>query len=268
MLHVVSALRPAPFQVNGMTTSWPLPWWTILTRVGSRSTGTGARPRAVSTRTKCFIDTVSPARKRAAVEDGRGAQVGLGAATGRHIEAPRLDALLPAAEDEGDVGRAALGVTAACAHEVAAVGNAALRVRLERARDDGETLGVALAVPERLAVAVVDDDVGAFDRPAAVERRHPDDAVLAAELEVDAEVGDEDAGANEHRRALVEQRLAEPQRLDLDDVVARLGERDADDLERARVVAGELRQVEAGRARFLGEQRDFARADVLARRDA
>ena len=76
-----------------------------------------------------------------------------------------------------------------------------------------------------------------------------------------AEVGDQHAGAHVHRRALVEQRLAEAQRLDLDHVVAGLGERQADHLERPRVAAGELRQLEPPRAGVAAEQRDLARAD-------
>src|SRR5205807_302665 len=68
--------------------------------------------------------------------------------------------------------------------------------------------------------------------------------------------------ANVHGRTLVEQRLAEPQRLDLDDVVAGRRERNADDLERSRIAAGERRQVEPGRTRLLGQQRDLARADI------
>ncbi len=70
--------------------------------------------------------------KERAVEDRRGAQVGLGAAAGRHVEAPRLDPLLPAAEDEGDVGDA-FRIGLARADEVAAVGDAVLGVR-RRAR--------------------------------------------------------------------------------------------------------------------------------------
>ena len=78
---------------------------------------------------------------------------------------------------------------------------------------------------------------------------------------MDAEVGDEHAGAHEHRRALVEQRLAEAQRLDLDDVVSGPLERQAHHLERPRVAAGELRQVEALRAGVVAQQRNLARAD-------
>ena len=76
-----------------------------------------------------------------------------------------------------------------------------------------------------------------------------------------AEVGDQHAGAHVHRRPLVEQRLTEAQRLDLDHVIARLGERDADHLERPRVAAGELRQLEPPRTGIAAEQRDLARAD-------
>ncbi len=62
MFHVVTALRPPAFHCSGNTNSWPLPSCTIFTRVGRRSAGKAASPREVSTRMKCFIDTVSPAR--------------------------------------------------------------------------------------------------------------------------------------------------------------------------------------------------------------
>ena len=78
---------------------------------------------------------------------------------------------------------------------------------------------------------------------------------------MDAEVGDEHAGAHVHRRALVEQRLAEAQRLDLDHVVAGLGERQPDHLERPRIAAGELRQLEPPGAGVVAEERDLARPD-------
>ena len=222
--------------------------------------------RGLDAREVLHRDRLAGAKERA-VEDRRDAHVGLGAAARGHVEAPRLDALLPRAEDEGDVGRAAalasLSVRLARGDEVAAVGDAVIEFRVERLGHDGQALRVGAPAPERLAVAIVDDDVGAFDRFAAIERRHPDDAVLAPELEMHAQVGDEHAGAHEHRRALVEQRLAEPERLDLDDVIARLGEGNADDLERARIATLDLRQVEPARAGLLRQQRDFARADVL-----
>ena len=241
--------------------SWPLPWCTSFTVVGSFAAGTAARPVVVSAADEVLHRHRLAGAQQRPVEHRRGAQVGLGAAAGRHVEAPRLDALLPAAEDEGDVGRAALLVGLAGGDEVAAIGGAVVEVRIERPGHDRQALGVAAPGPERLAGAVVDDDIGAFDRLAAVERCHPDDAVLAPELEMHAEVGDQDAGAHVHRRALVEQRLAEAQRLDLDHVVARLGERQADHLERPRVAAGELRQLEPPRAGIAAEQRDLARAD-------
>ena len=61
---MVRALRPLRLHCNGNTNSWPLPSCTIFTRVGRRSAASGASPREVSTRMKCFIDTVSPARNK------------------------------------------------------------------------------------------------------------------------------------------------------------------------------------------------------------
>ena len=63
MFQVVTAL-PFGAHCNGNTNSCPLPWCTIFTRVGSRSGGTLASWPIVSMRTKCFIDTVSPARNK------------------------------------------------------------------------------------------------------------------------------------------------------------------------------------------------------------
>ena len=63
MFQLDTALRP-PRQVSGCTTSWPLPWCTIFTRAGRSAVGTAARPPLVSSRAKCFIETVSPARSR------------------------------------------------------------------------------------------------------------------------------------------------------------------------------------------------------------
>ncbi len=61
MFQVDSAWR-VPFQTSGCTNSWPLPSCTIFSWFGSASGAAAARPAEVSTRTKCFIDTVSPAR--------------------------------------------------------------------------------------------------------------------------------------------------------------------------------------------------------------
>ena len=63
MFQVVAALRPLPLHCSGMENSWPLPWCTSLTVVGSLAGGTAARPVPISARMKCFIDTVSPARR-------------------------------------------------------------------------------------------------------------------------------------------------------------------------------------------------------------
>jgi hypothetical protein len=82
-------------------------------------------------------------------------------------------------------------------------------------------------------------------------------------LEVHAEVGDEHAGADEHRARLSSSDLAEAERLDLDDVVAGLGERNADDLERARVAAGELRQRERVRASASLASSDTSRVPTI-----
>jgi hypothetical protein len=61
------------------------------------------------------------------------------------------------------------------------------------------------------------------------------DAALAAALEMDAEIGDERARSHVHRRRAIEEGGSEPRRVDLHDVVAGRGKRNADDLERSRL---------------------------------
>jgi hypothetical protein len=102
---------------------------------------------------------------------------------------------------------------------------------------------------------------------ATVQRGHPHHGILAPMLEVHAEVGDQHARAHVHRRLLVEQGLAQAPRLDLDDVEAGLGQRDADHLEGARVAAGELRQVEPLGLSIAGSS-DTSRVATGARRAA
>ena len=59
--QVDRALRPFS-HCSGWLNGWPLPSCTIFSVVGRRSAGNRARPCAVSVRTRCFIDTVSPVR--------------------------------------------------------------------------------------------------------------------------------------------------------------------------------------------------------------
>ncbi len=74
-----------------------------------------------------------------------------------------------------------------------------------------------------------------------------------------AQIGDQHAGAHVHRGARLEQRLAEARRFDLDHVIARLRERQADHLERTRVAALQLGQIESLRAGVGLQQRQRAR---------
>ena len=209
-----------------------------------------------------------------AVEHGVRHRIALARVVGGQVEPPRLDALLPAREGEGGVDDRACPrrIGLARAHEVPAIGQALGRLRLERLRHAGQALCVGAPGPQRLAAAVADRHVGAVHGPGAVERGDPHRAVLAADLHVHAEVGDERAGAHVHRRGGVEQRLAEPCRFDLDHMEAGRGQRDAHHLERPRIAALQLRQLEPLRRRIGLEQRQRARGhpalDLLALRAA
>ena len=62
MAQLDSAARPAASKLNGCTTSSPLPTCTILSLVGNSARAASRRPAPTSARTRCFIDTDSPAR--------------------------------------------------------------------------------------------------------------------------------------------------------------------------------------------------------------
>ena len=128
-----------------------------------------------------------------------------------------------------------------------------------------------VACAEQFAgAAVADRDPCARHRPRVGEARHPREAAAAAPLEVHRHVGDERASGDVARPAAAEQRRAQSRRGELDDVEAVSLQRDADDLERARVLAAD---GEAAGRRVGAEQRRRARRfDVLlvvgARRSA
>ena len=206
-----------------------------------------------------------PCPQQRAVEYRMRADFGIRLEIGRQIEAPGLDAFLPLAEDEARVDDALGGTRCgrlARRHEVTLVDEAIPGLDGERGADAGETLRIGATREDLSSAAVVNGYVGAVDRLALVERRHPDEAVLAAVLEVDAEIGDEHAGAHVHRSALVEERRAETRRLDLDDVVSGSREWNADDLEGPRIDALQLRQVEPFHVGGAVQQRHLARFDV------
>ena len=203
--------------------------------------------------------------QQGAVEHGVGHQVGPCLAAGGHVEAPGLDALLPARPGEGHVGRAFIAGarTDKVGRAVFLVGVAAVgRLRVD-ALEAGDALGVGAAGRHLAALAVGHAHRRAGHRLALVEGSHPGQRVLAPELEVHRQVGHQRGGAHVHRAAGtvpgVEQRAAQHGRGQLDHVEARC-ERHADHLERARLVGlGGRRHLQRARAALAGQQRQHAR---------
>ena len=186
--------------------------------------------------------------EQAAVEDAMDLQVAA-VAPGFDAETPGLDTFVPVRTHETEVAVQA----GAGKQEVAA-----LAIRHPQCLvDEGAALAVGLALPQRLAVAAGDADLGAGHRLAAVERGDPDQRIVAARLQVHREVGDQCGGAHVHRPGRGEQGVAEQLALDLDDVVARLRERDADHLEFG--AAPGLGQILADDAGAALEEGQFAR---------
>ena len=137
----------------------------------------------------------------------------------------------------------------------------ALGARFQRLLDQCAPLGIGGAAPQRLAGAVVHRHFGTSHGLGAVEAGHPGQAAFAPMLEVHTQVGDQHAGAHVHRCLGGQQRLAQTARFDLDHVVPRLGQRDADHFERARVAALQRWQIQPLGAGIAGQQRHLAGAD-------
>src|SRR3989344_1476509 len=303
MAKLFSALRPpvaVSRQTMGWVNCWPLPTW-VMTRVSGRSFGS-AKPWRVSERSTCFIDTVSPARNKVrskmvwarslgrgsllvgtlkrqgpprgeqgAVKKGGGAFAGARVTAGGHVEAPGLDAALPVAPGESHVLHAAL-LLVARAHEVGVAAVAVVAAIAaaggvgRQAFDAGHALGIGQRVGQLIALAVAHTHRGALHRLALVQRGHPGQGVFAAELEMHAQVGHQGRGAHDHRAgvhvALIQQRSAELLRGDLHHVEAGR-QRYAHHLERARVVARWLGQVQRLHAPLARQQRKHARLHIL-----
>ena len=223
----------------------------------------GPQQRAIEDRVRDRADHVAVAFARLAV-----------ATAGGQIEAPALDPLVPVGPDEREVGAA--GVRSvdnrlACRDEItgltaAVVLTVTTRAVLERrkgARGEREAARVGRAAPRLAAVAVGDAHLRTRHRLRAIERGHPDPGVDASELRVHAEVRDQRGRPHVHRCRLAEQGGAEALRLDLDDVEARLRQRDADDLERSRVVASRTGQRQRLRGGVALQQAQLARRDLI-----
>ncbi|MEY4910312.1 MAG: hypothetical protein RL260_4030 [Pseudomonadota bacterium] len=192
------------------------------------------------------------------------------AAGGRVVEAPRLDALAPAAENERQVAPAIGTGRTARSDEQAVVAQALVVAHLETTRNPRHALRIGAARPEHVAPAVVHRHVGIRHRLGAVECRHPDKARRAPALEMHAHRRHQHPGADVHRRFPVEQLPTQHTRRDFHDVVPRAHQRQPEHFGRA----GRLRRVRAGAGQvaalhvaFLGQQRDFPRADHAVPRD-
>ena len=225
-----------------------------------------------------------------AVEHGVRSAVGLGIEAGRHVEAPRFDAALPVAPGESEVfdrpgvlaGAGVLareggactdevGVAAVVAVEVVFVARVAAGAARCVRRDTGQrrdALCVSRSTRDFPTSAVRDTHSGVRHHRAPVERRHPGQCVLAAQLEVHRQIGRQRGRAHVHRAvravALVQKRIAELLRSDLQHVETRR-QRYADDFERSRVAGdGRLGHVERLHFRLTAEQRQHSRLHAVA----
>ena len=203
-----------------------------------------------------------------AVKDGVGDLVGPGLVAGRHVEAPRLDAALPVAPGEGHVLHAL--VQGARADEVGAapfvlpLASARLGRQVLEARD---ALRIGRALGQLAALAVGHAHLCARHGLALVQRSHPGGRVLAAQLEMHAQVGNQRRGAHVHgalrAMARVQQRLAQQGRGDLYHRETHR-QRNTHHLKGTRVVLGGPGQLQRLHMALPGEQRDHARLHPLA----
>ena len=198
--------------------------------------------------------------QQGAVQHAVCAQVGLGIAAGRHVEAPAFDAAVPVAPDEGHIG-AALVVSRAGADEQGAV---LLPLpapgRLDGLRMAPEALVVGLAGSQQLAVAAADRHAGIGHRLATVQARDPGQRAGTAVLEVHAQIGHQCTGTHIHGALLearIEQVLAEHGRGDFQHMEARL-QRNADHFKRARIAAFGLGKLGGLGTASRSQQRDHA----------
>ena len=224
-----------------------------------RSAARSPKPRSACVRKTCFMCTVSPARKQRAVEDRCARAAPPSSVVRRQLEAPRLDAVVPARVHEAQVVAAPRGdeqpvVQLAqrrrlrAVEEVDVVGSP-LPEQLGSARavgqvgDARDALRVGRALPEHRAVAV------ARPRPARPRPACASSSVVtqtsdcsAPHLKCTERLVTSAAVGTYIGCGLLEQRRAEPRALELDDVEPGLRERDADHLEGA--LAARLRQRE------------------------
>ena len=206
-----------------------------------------------------------------AVEHGVGALVALGVGAGGHVEAPGLDAALPLAPGKRHVGHAVV-VGVPHADEVA-VGAAVIVLAFVAVRcigrqtiDGRAALGIGHGLSEQAAVTARHLHLGAFDDFALVERGHPGQRVLAAQLEVHRQIGDQRTGAHVHGAlgAVLgrQQRGAQQGRGHLQHMKTRR-ERHAHHLEGARVARSGLRQGDAVHAGLAAQQGHHAALQVV-----
>ena len=196
-----------------------------------------------------------------------GALIGAHLVAGGHVKAPRLDAFVPIAPGEGQVlhtllqgaraykiggGVSALSFTRRCAWRDAA--------------QRGDALCIGGATGDFFATAVGHPHCRVGHRLALVQRGHPGQRVLAAQLEVDAQVGHQRRGAHVHcppvAVALVQQRRAQFLRGNFNHMEA-WRERNAHHLKRAWVIGCRLGQVQRFDVGLAGQQRQHAGLNIV-----
>ena len=182
-------------------------------------------------------------------------------APGLDAEAPRLDAVVPVGTHETVV------LTQPCTGEDEALVVATRRREFDV--DQCPPLRIAAPLPQGFAVAARDTHFGTGHRFAAVERGHPDQAVVSTAFEMHGHVGDQRRRAHVHRLRRREQRRTKHPALDLDDVEARLLQWNADHFELG--AAAGLWQRLAGDAALVREEGKLPRVvgiNVIVRRVA
>ena len=130
-----------------------------------------------------------------------------------------------------------------------------------------QAVGIGGAAGQRLAIAAADGDLRLRYRLASIERGDPDQRTGAALLDVHAQVRHQRAGAYIHVALLkvgIQQVLAQHRRRYLDHVVARR-QRNADHLERARILLVDLWHRHGLGLGFALQQRQHARFHAVIR---
>ena len=185
----------------------------------------------------------------------------------RVLETPRLNALLPIREHEGQV-RLALerpfshGFTGR--DEQAVLHQTALITRhTEGLLRTCQAIFIGATTPQSRTTAIVDGHLGVCHRLALVQRCDPHRSAIATQLDVHPHVAHQHPRAHVHGRRTRQQTGTQAGRAELDDVVPRIRQRDAHHLERTRIVGMGGRDGQFAGLFHATQQRQLAGANLL-----